>query len=352
MRRERFIRFGLGVFSALRVGRWMPADQDAAGVVLTLHHVGPDAPAAFRPNAHLSVTPDFLDGLFQRLKGAGWRFVPVETLLTANQGGGRLAAVTLDDGFRDNMDHAWPVFRRHEVPFTIYVCPGFCDRTAELWWEALERIIAGCNAVPSPGSDEAELPTEKPEQKQRAFNVWANWLTRQADEGRQRKVIRELADRHGLDLAALASELVMNWDEVRRIAADPLCTIGAHTMTHPALARLPADAASREMRESADRIEAEIGTRPMTIAFPYGYKAAAGPREAALAAAAGFAASFTTRPGTIPATGSRHGLPRISLNGRFQDPRLVETLLTPGVWRLRNRLRRALGPNPVRPLHP
>ena len=318
----------------------MPADKDAAGVVLTLHHVRPDTPGAFRPNAHLSVTPEFLDALLSRLKTAGWRFVPVGELLGSPQGGDRVAAVTLDDGFRDNMEHAWPVFRRHAVPFTIYICPGFCDRTAELWWEALERIVLQSASMAAPGG-EGELPAATPGQKQKAFLLWASWLTRDADEQRQRQAVRDLAARHKHDLAALASELVMDWNEVRRMAADPLCTIGAHTMTHPALARLPAEMAAREMRESADRIEAQIGVRPATIAFPYGYPAAAGPREAMLAAEAGFAGSFTTRPGTIAATGTRHGLPRISLNGLFQTPSFVETLITPGIWKLRSRLARA-----------
>jgi peptidoglycan/xylan/chitin deacetylase (PgdA/CDA1 family) len=331
------IRAAVGVLSATGMSRWMPADKDAAGVVLTLHHVRPDIPGAFRPNAHLSVTPEFLDALLSRLKRAGWRFVPVGELLDSRQGGGRAAAVTLDDGFRDNMEYAWPVFRRHAVPFTIYVCPGFCDRTAELWWEALERIVLRSASVPAPGG-EGELPTATSGQKQKAFVVWANWLTRAVDEQRQREAVRNLAERHKLDLAALASELVMDWDEIRRIAADPLCTIGAHTMTHPALARLPGEVAAGEMRESADRIEAEIGVRPATIAFPYGYRAAAGPREAMLAAEAGFAGSFTTRPGTIAAAGDRHGLPRISLNGLFQSPSFVEALLTPGIWKLKARL--------------
>ena len=331
------IRAAVGVLSAVGVGRWLPADKDAAGVVLTLHHVRPDVPGAFRPNAHLSVTPEFLDALLSRLKRAGWRFVPVGELLGSRRGGGRVAAVTLDDGFRDNMEHAWPVFRGHAVPFTIYVCPGFCDRTAELWWEALERIVLQSAAMHAPGG-EGELPTAMSGEKQKAFLLWANWLTRDADEQRQRQAVRHLAERHKLDLAALASELVMDWNEIRRIAADPLCTIGAHTMTHPALARLPAEIAAREMSESADRLEAEIGVRPATIAFPYGYRAAAGPREAMLAAEAGFAGSFTTRPGTIAATGTRHGLPRISLNGLFQTPSFVEALMTPGIWKLKSRL--------------
>ena len=121
--------------------------------------------------------------------------------------------------------------------------------------------------------------------------------------------IRALAEKYGLDLAALARELIMDWDELRTIAAEPLATIGAHTMTHPALARLPPQAAFREMVESADRIAAEIGTRPTTIAFPYGYPTAATEREAQLAEQAGFAASFTTRPGYVPVAGSAAGAP-------------------------------------------
>jgi peptidoglycan/xylan/chitin deacetylase (PgdA/CDA1 family) len=151
-----------------------------------------------------------------------------------------------------------------------------------------------------------------------------------------------LAEKYGLDLTALARELVMDWDETRRIAADPLCSIGAHTMTHPALARLPAEQALQEMRQSGDRIEAEVGRRPNTIAFPYGFPAAAGRREADLAAEAGFAASFTTQPGFIRTSGPRHGLPRVSVNGLFQQTKFLDVLLTPGLWTARDAVRRAI----------
>jgi peptidoglycan/xylan/chitin deacetylase (PgdA/CDA1 family) len=341
MAREQLIRLSLRALAALRVSRWLPDDRDAAGVVLTLHHVQPASDAAFQPNALLSVTPEFLDSILRRFKAAGWRFVPVDELLQARRGGGRLMAVTLDDGYRNNLQHALPVFRRNAVPFTIYVCPGFCDRTAELWWEALERIIAAAGSVRLEGGGPPQLRTETILEKQQAFRTWVAWLTREADEGRQREAIRALADRYGLDLATLARDLVMDWDEVRSIAAEPLCSIGAHTMTHPALARLPAEHAMREMLESAERIDHEIGVRPTTIAFPYGYRAAAGPREAGLAQEASFAGSFTTRPGTVPAAGARHGLPRMSLNGLFQDPALMEALVTPGLWKLKIRLRPA-----------
>jgi peptidoglycan/xylan/chitin deacetylase (PgdA/CDA1 family) len=342
MSRHRLIRAALEALAFSRAPRWLPSASDAAGFVVTLHHVAPQQTAGFSPNALLSVTPEFLDRFIARFAESGWRFVPVADLVAPIGSADALrVAVTLDDGYRDNFEHALPVFRRHNVPFTIYVCPGFSDRAAELWWEALERIIAGVSSIALTGEGPAEtFSTRTPAEKQRAFRDWTRWLTTVADERRQRMAIRKLAEKYGLDLADLVRALVMDWDEVRAIAADPLCTIGAHTMTHPALARLPADAALQEMWESADRIESEIGRRPATLAFPYGYPAAAGQREAVLAAEAGFTASFTTQPGYIPRQGSRHGLPRVSLNGLFQDVRYLDVLLTPGLWSLRDKIKR------------
>ena len=343
MSRHTFIRAALEALSVAQAPRWLPAPRNAAGFVLTLHHVVPGAPPPFAPNALLTVTPDFLDSLLSHLKGRGWRFVDVDALVApeAEPDPGRIA-VTLDDGYRDNFEHALPVFRRHGVPFTIYVCPGFCDRNAELWWEALERIVAATDSLSLPGAGPAEtLPARSIAEKRKAFQAWTAWLTHEADETRQRTAIRALAEAYGLNLAALAAELVMDWDEIRTIAAEPLCTLGAHTMTHPALARLAPEAALREMRDSAERIAAETGMRPTSLAFPYGYPAAAGEREAQLAAEAGFAASFTTAPGYVPADGSRQGLPRVSVNGLFQARRYHDVLLSPGLWRLRDRLRKS-----------
>jgi peptidoglycan/xylan/chitin deacetylase (PgdA/CDA1 family) len=232
------------------------------------------------------------------------------------------------------------VFRKHGVPFTIFVCPGFTERTSEIWWEALERMIAKADIFAPPGDEAvAPIPIGTAEEKLAMFQAWTAWLTGKADETRQRVAIRALAALHRLDLADLARQLVMDWREVRTIAADPLCSIGAHTMTHAALARLPAKEARVEMEESAERIATEIGTRPKTIAFPYGYPSAAGLREARLAEEAGFVASFTTQPGYVPAIGSRHALPRVSVNGFFQRTRYMDVLLTPALWRMRDRVK-------------
>lgn len=340
MSRHTLIRAALEALSAARAPSWLPRPGDASGFVVTLHHVAPASSAAFKPNALLSITPEFLDRLLGHFTAEGWRFVSVDEITAPGAADPRRIAVTLDDGYRDNRDHALPVFKRHQVPFTIYVCAGFSERTSELWWEALERIIAATDSLEAPGGG-GGLSTRSVSEKDQAFQVWRHWLTVEADETQQREATRALCEKRGLDLAALARDLVMDWEELAGIAAEPLCTIGAHTMTHPALARLPREVALREITESVDAITATLGKRPTSLAFPYGYPAAAGAREALLAEEAGLRASFTTQPGYIPAGGSRHGLPRVSINGLFQTLRFHDVLLSPGLWALRNRLRKA-----------
>jgi peptidoglycan/xylan/chitin deacetylase (PgdA/CDA1 family) len=343
MNRHNIIRAALETLSLTGAPRWLPSNREAAGFVVTLHNVRPAVASSFAPNALLAITPEFLDRFLSHFITCGWRFLSVEELLrdTARSDPRRIA-VTLDDGYRDNLEHAWPVFRKHSVPFTIFVCPGFTERTSELWWMALERIIASADAMELPGDGPTEVrPTRTVAGKHDMFRRWTEWLTTVVDETHQRIAIRSLSDRHGLDLAELARDLIMDWDEVRTIAADPLCSIGAHTMTHPALARLPAEKALREITESVEAINSRIGTRPTSLAFPYGYRAAAGPREAELAKRAGLAASFTTSPGFVPSAGPRHGLPRISINGLFQELRFLDVLLTPGLWTLRDKVKAA-----------
>ena len=122
----------------------------------------------------------------------------------------------------------------------------------------------------------------------------------------------------------------MDWDEIRRISTHPLVTIGAHTVNHYNLKRLSADKARREIADAPRIIEMETGLRPRHMAYPYGYLAAVGEREVKLAAEAGFASAVTTRHGVLSPGHARHlhALPRISLNGRYQNVAHVRTMLS------------------------
>jgi hypothetical protein len=71
-------------------------------------------------------------------------------------------ALTFDDGYRDNLEDAWPVLAKHEAPWTLFVTPGFADRSARLWWLELEEAIRACRASRSICPMAAFPPARKP----------------------------------------------------------------------------------------------------------------------------------------------------------------------------------------------
>jgi hypothetical protein len=184
------------------------------------------------------------------------------------------------------------------------------------------------------------LPTATTAAKQAAWKR-LYWPTRNLDQHQQRRWITEFCTAHGIDLKSICRDSAMTWDEVRDIAADPLCTIGAHTVHHYNVKALAADEALAEMVQSADRIGMELGRRPEFFAYPYGDETSAGPRDFDLAREAGFRAAVTTRKGMIFPAHKDHllALPRFSLAGEYQNLRHVRTLLTGVPFALFNGLR-------------
>ncbi|MFE0173926.1 polysaccharide deacetylase family protein [Streptomyces sp. NPDC059002] len=63
---------------------------------------------------------------------------------------------------------------------------------------------------------------------------------------------------------------MLDWDQVRELAAAGT-EIGGHSHTHPELDQLPDDRLGFELRSCRDIITAELGTRPRSLAYPYGY---------------------------------------------------------------------------------
>jgi len=255
----------------------------------------------------------------------------------------RFACFTLDDGYRDNRDFALPVMREFEAPLTVYVASDFAQGTGKLWWIALELVIAKASSIEAMiGGVATRLDTSTPAAKQAAFDRLHDWLRGLPGEHDIHREIGALCARHGVDETEICRELCMSWDELKPFADDPLLTIGAHTITHCNLARQTEAIASHEMAISRARIESALQRPVVHLAYPYGDRIAAGAREFALAHAAGFKTAVTTRPGMIFPESAEHltALPRVSLNGNYQDTHIFPVLTSGAATAMWNGFRR------------
>ena len=342
--KKKLIAAGFGLFRATRLHRLAGGFFRGRGVILTFHRVRPADEAGFAPNALLEITPVFLDRVLTLLRENGLEIVTLDEAAArlAEAEGAPFAALTFDDGFRDVAAYALPVLERHAAPFTCYIAPGLADRTARLWWVELEEAIRRLDRIDlNLDGARLSLPAKTGPEKSSAFER-LYWLLRGGGEERLMSGVALLRDRAGVDPRALVDSLCLDWEGLRQLAARPLVTIGAHSLTHPRLARLPEETALAEMADSRDRLEQEIGGPCRHFAYPYGDAGSAGPREFALAERLGFVTAVTTRPGMIFPEHAAHrlALPRLSVNGLWQDAGAFDTLLSGAPFAFWNRGRR------------
>jgi len=344
--RTNVIRAGLGALYFTGAHHLLRPIFSGVGAIFMLHHVRPQRDAEFQPNRHLEVTPQFLRAMLAHLRASGIDIITpdeVHRRLIERNFSRRFACFSLDDGYRDNRDFALPVMREFDAPFTVYVASDFAEGTGRLWWIALEMAIAKASSIEiAIGGVATRLDASTPAAKCAAFCRLHDWLRSLPGEHDIHREVAALCARHGVDEGAICRELCMSWDELKPLAGDPLVSIGAHSITHSNLARQSEEIAGQEMTVSRARIESVLQRPVVHLAYPYGDKVAAGPREFALARAGGFKTAVTTRPGMIFRESAGHltALPRVSLNGNYQDERILPVLMSGAATAMWNGFRR------------
>ena len=326
------IRAGLEGVAMTRAGALWPAAA-GRGMIFTLHHVRPARRGGFDPIATLSVTPEFLDQTIRVCVETGLTPVALDDLprlLADPKDKRRFAAFTLDDGLRNNAEHAAPVFRRHGVPYTIFVAKGFVERTRSMWWETAKVLTRSKDRFEFDfGHGPETVSAQTLSQKQDAYERIVHFVHSNDEDAAVAQVERAARSRM-IDPLAIVDQLIMTAEELKALSADPLCRFGAHTKTHIAMARVDEARLAEEVVGSIDAVEAYVGYRPTTFAYPYGTKVAISQREFDAVAKAGIKLAVTTRPGVLTAGSFKQPtqLPRVSLNGHYQRRRYVEALLT------------------------
>src|SRR6202047_5040148 len=115
------------------------------GAILTLHHVRPPRLDRFQPNRLLEMRPSFLQDVVRWLRRSRIDLISLDEMhrrLTEGHSGRRFVCMTMDDGYRDTLQWAYPILKTHQVPFAMYIPTSFPDRLGELWWLALEAVVA------------------------------------------------------------------------------------------------------------------------------------------------------------------------------------------------------------------
>ncbi|MBS0381509.1 MAG: polysaccharide deacetylase family protein [Proteobacteria bacterium] len=102
--------------------------------ILMYHNVA-EVPEGLHPDGRcLYVTPQAFASQMRLLQRAGYRGVSMHEAMPYLRGEkrGRVAAITFDDGYLDNLENAMPVLQRHGFSATCYIVNG-CIARYNLW---------------------------------------------------------------------------------------------------------------------------------------------------------------------------------------------------------------------------
>ena len=304
-----------------------------AGAILRFAHVRPRRRGAFQPLREHEITPQFLDRAIGALKRWNYDIIGMDEVcrraVTLPETR-RFAALTFDGAPKDLIQFAYPVLARHAVPFTIYVPTAFPDGVGDAWWLGLEQVIARESRVSlMMGEKEQRFTVTGNAEKQALFSHLEGWL-RSLPPSDLSAAVADLCTRYRIDLAALSRTASMDWEDLARLAADPLVTIGSATVNYPVLANMKDTAALREMTMGKAVAESAFRREIRHLAFPFGDRSSFRRNHVVMAEEAGFASAVSTIPGIVDAEGRTNlrALPRISWDGRVRSLRVLRVLVS------------------------
>jgi peptidoglycan/xylan/chitin deacetylase (PgdA/CDA1 family) len=327
--KHRVITAGLAALQTSGLTKLSARWTRGLGAILMFHHVRPASHGSFNPFGGLEITPEFLDAVISHLKKQGYEIIPItglkQRILEPNPAK-PFAVLTFDDGYRDNVDHALPILQKHQAPFTLFVTTGFADGLSPLWWLEIADAIASGETLRL--GDQVFAPKTDKDRMAAHDAIFKLYIEKPGEK--QAMFIDDLMTQSGMKNRSRTKELCLDWAGLKELAREPLCTIGAHTLTHPLLAKMPIDAAREEMARSKAMLAERLGVTIDHMAYPVGDPGAAASREFQLAEEIGYETALTTRPGVIVAEHAAHcqALPRLSINGLHQTIPAFDALLS------------------------
>ena len=269
---------------AIRIGREWTAKayntcfNPAYGKVLMLHRIGPSEPGRKPCLAELNVSVESLQRYVDE-KRDRYDFISLDEvkdrMLDKTLRKRPFLCFTLDDGYRDNLTYGLPFFERNNIPFAVFLTVDFINRHPAFNFPfILERII----------------------KNQMVYDQCKAKIMEWEYNGFEQKFKETF---HDLLTDECFEDLTMRWDEVSVLAQSPLCTIGAHSMTHCRLSNLSREELVYELGESKKQIEMHLGKRVKYISYPFGWTTDVNETVFEVAKEVGYEMGFVSHGGPI-----------------------------------------------------
>lgn len=232
-----------------------------------------------------------------------YRLVPLSFISEHIQTGAPLppaiAAVTIDDGYRDAYTVAFRLLRERKIPATLFVATGFVDLECWLWTDKMRYVLSHTKAGKievNIGGRTLSIALEDHASRATAARQINSLLKTVPDAVKENEIMRLTASL-GVEIPQLppAEFQPLTWDEAREMHQDGI-EIGSHTRSHPILTKVDDIRLRAELCESKSRLETIFSHRIDLFCYPNGNMDDRVRRATALA---GYRCAVTVEPGLV-----------------------------------------------------
>jgi peptidoglycan/xylan/chitin deacetylase (PgdA/CDA1 family) len=209
------------------------------------------------------------------------------------------AVITFDDGYQNNYSVAFPILRELALPATIFLTTGFIDTDDTFWNLRLNLSLTNTNQTALPWNGKAlDLSNA-------AARAKANVIIRRSLRdlpraelmARMRRIIASLGEDPNKPIESHSPFRMLSRRAVEEMGDSKLVEFGAHSHTHPILARLSSEECKAEIEMSIRRVEELTGQACRCFAYPLGGREDYNQQTIDIVRRLGITAAVTAIPG-------------------------------------------------------
>lgn len=262
------------VDGAFDLDRWV-SSRKGLRVILAYHRVLPLAYISEnRVQDAMWVSPETFDLQLEWMTSVG-ECVSLERILDFEyRSSAPLFCITFDDGWLDNYVHAFPILQRRSLPATIFLATAAVESGKAFWVENLIAMFdsalkkSGCSVV-------AKLLEEKEIAVSSSASVAQIWRSvdfflerlKLLSSSEREEEINDVLDRFGFSADSVVGREMMSWSEIEEMA-DGGVDFQSHTHSHQIMKFMPHDEMSRELVQSKEIIEKNLGRKVNMFCYP------------------------------------------------------------------------------------
>lgn len=266
------------------------------GSILMFHSVVKDISGQLGQSIH--VQEDVLRDMVRHLQSTGRDIVTLDEAMQRLEipGSRDFVVLTFDDGYRNNLTNALPVLEALGAPLTVYVNSYMVNGQGDFWWLGLRDLLLEQDRVEIEPMGLA-FATRCFDEKCKALLLITDWVHRDV-EGNS-KSLKRILSKYGIDMEGIVRKEALDLEELKRLSAHELVTIGGHAETHLPLNALKEADALGEIVRNKQMLESVIQREVKHFAYPFGGRNSAGAREERMVQNAGFVTAVTTLMGNL-----------------------------------------------------